>query len=108
MRAPHSAWASAPGSPAWCSTNRPESQAVPTPVVSLPHPAGPDPDPAQIDAYLKVRKMVSDQLPKIRATPSAQELAERKGHAGCKSCKSTFQATQGSVFTPAVAAEFRA
>ena len=61
----------------------------------------------QVEAYLKVRKTVADQLPKLRATPSAEELAARATALALNLAKARAGAPQGAIFTPEIATEFR-
>jgi len=61
----------------------------------------------QIAAYLKLRKMVTDQLPKLKPTPSAQELADRKTALTSSLAKARADAKPGAIFTAGVATEFR-
>jgi hypothetical protein len=61
----------------------------------------------QVDAYVKLRKMVTDSLPKMKPTPSAQDLADRKKQLATNLAEARAGASQGIIFTPAVAAEFR-
>ena len=61
----------------------------------------------QVDAFLKVRKMVTDQLPKLKPTPSAEELATRKTQLSASLAKARSGAAQGDIFIPEVATEFR-
>jgi len=61
----------------------------------------------QVDAYLKVRKTVADQLPKLKPTPSAEELAARAAALTSNLAKARAGAPQGAIFTPEIATEFR-
>ena len=61
----------------------------------------------QVEGYLKVRKMVTDQLPKLKPTPSAEELAARATALTLNLAKARAGASQGAIFTPEVATEFR-
>ncbi|MCU1338157.1 MAG: hypothetical protein JWO19_3738 [Bryobacterales bacterium] len=61
----------------------------------------------QVAAYLKLRKMVADQLPKLKPTPSAQELADRQARLASSLAKARAGVMQGNIFTPEVATEFR-
>ena len=60
-----------------------------------------------IGEYLKLRKSVADDLPKLKPTPSAEELAERKKLLTANLAKARVGAQPGLVFSPDVAAAFR-
>jgi len=61
----------------------------------------------QVDAYLKVRKAAADQLPKLKSTPSAKDLADLKNKLAVSLMKARAGARQGMIFTPEIATEFR-
>jgi hypothetical protein len=60
-----------------------------------------------IDAYLKLRKMVADELPKLATTPSATDLAGRTKLLAANLARARAGARQGAIFTPPTAVEFR-
>jgi C-terminal processing protease CtpA/Prc len=60
-----------------------------------------------VDDYLKIRKMVTDSLPALKTTPSAKELSDRKTLLASTLAQARSGASQGTIFTPEVAAEFR-
>ena len=61
----------------------------------------------QVAAYVRLRKMIADQLPKIKSTPSAQELSERKALLAANLAKMRSSFAQGAIFTREISAEFR-
>ena len=61
----------------------------------------------RVAGYLKLRKAVTDQLPKVKPTPSAQRLAEQKMQLASSIVRVRGDATQGMIFTPEIAGEFR-
>jgi hypothetical protein len=61
----------------------------------------------RIAAYLALRKTVTDQLPKLKPTPSAKDLTDRQALLASSLAKARAGVAQGDVFTPEVAMEFR-
>jgi hypothetical protein len=60
-----------------------------------------------VAAYLKLRKTVTSQLPQLKPTASAQDLATLRIQLASGLAKARASATQGTLFTPDVANEFR-
>jgi hypothetical protein len=61
----------------------------------------------QVAGYIKLRKLAVSQAPKVKSTSSAQKLAEAKKALASSIVNARPNATQGVIFTPQVAAEFR-
>jgi len=60
-----------------------------------------------VAAYLKLRKTVTSQIPQLKPTASAQDLAAVRVQLASGLAKARASATQGTLFTPDVANEFR-
>ena len=61
----------------------------------------------RVEDYLKLRKTAASELPKPKPTPSAEEIEQRKALLTSTLAAARTGVAQGSIFTPAVAAEFR-
>lgn len=61
----------------------------------------------RIENYMKVHKSAAGQLPALKSTASQAKILDYQHGLASKIVAARAQATQGEIFTPAIAAEFR-